>query len=98
MTDCGSGFAARLSYDVEGRLVGLGDPRLVALTDAGGQPLTRDEIDAESLMVVGSDEVDVGFEGRRRDPRVRARLRRARRACCPRRKASASAAATGGSS
>jgi len=63
VTDCGSGFTARLSYDVEGRLVGLGDPRLVALTDAGGQPLTRDEIDAESLMVVGSDEVDVGFEG-----------------------------------
>ena len=26
VTDCGSGFTARLSYDVEGRLVGLGDP------------------------------------------------------------------------
>jgi hypothetical protein len=64
VTDCGSGFTARLSYDVEGRLVGLSDARLAALTDAGGQPLTRDEIDAESLMVVGSDELDVGFEGR----------------------------------
>ena len=64
VTDCGSGFTARLSYDVEGRIVGLGDARLSALTDASGQPLTRDEIDAESLMFVGSDELDVGFEGR----------------------------------
>jgi hypothetical protein len=64
VTDCGSGFTARLSYDVEGRLVGLGDPRLAALQDAVGQPLTRDEIDAESLMFVSGDELDVGFEGR----------------------------------
>jgi len=28
VTDCGSGFTARLSYDVEGRIVGLGDARL----------------------------------------------------------------------
>ena len=48
----------------------------MALTDAGGQPLTRDEIDAESLMVVGSDEVDVGFEGRGAIRAYAPRLRR----------------------
>ena len=31
VTDCGSGFTARLHYDVDGRLVGLGDPRLAPL-------------------------------------------------------------------
>ena len=69
VSDCGSGFTARLSYDVDGTLVGLGEPRLVALTDEAGLPLTRDEIDAESLLAAGPDELDVGFEGR---PRIRA--------------------------
>jgi len=63
VSDCGGGFTARLSYDLNGRLVGLSDPKLVALTDAAGQPLAHDEIDAESLVFVGTDELDVGFEG-----------------------------------
>ena len=63
ISDCGHGFTAHLHYDVDGQLVGLGDARLVPLTDSGGLPLTRDASDAESLMAVGAEELDVGFEG-----------------------------------
>ena len=64
VSDCGTGFVAKLHYDVDGNLAGLSDVRIVPLTDAAGQPLGHDDIDAESLMRVGPDELDVGFEGR----------------------------------
>jgi hypothetical protein len=63
VSDCGHGFTARLGYDVNGKLVGISDARMVALTGGEGQPLGHEEIDAESLMAVGTDELDVGFEG-----------------------------------
>jgi hypothetical protein len=62
VSDCGYGFTATLSYDAEGRLDGLADPRLVSLTDTGGRPLGRDVADAESLVL--DDGIEVGFEGR----------------------------------
>ncbi len=64
VSDCGSGFVARLHYDLDGDLASLSDARIVPLADAAGQPLGHDDIDAESLMRVGTDELDVGFEGR----------------------------------
>lgn len=63
ISDCGTGFVARLHYDLDGDLASLSDARIVPLTDAAGQPLGHDDIDAESLMRVGADELDVGFEG-----------------------------------
>ena len=39
VSDCGSGLTARLSYDDAGRLAGLADARLVALTDSAGGAL-----------------------------------------------------------
>ena len=64
VSDCGYGFTAALSYGEAGRLAGVADGRLVALTaPAGGEPGLRDE-DAESLIL--GDELEVGFEGRAR--------------------------------
>jgi len=62
VSDCGYGFTAALSYDAEGRLAGLADPRLVSLVDAAGRPLGRNVADAESLVL--GDGLEVGFEGR----------------------------------
>ncbi len=66
VSDCGHGLTARLSYDSDGRLAGIGDARLVALTDASGGPLAHGEIDAESLVAAIPGELEVGFEGRAR--------------------------------
>ena len=66
VSDCGFGFAASLSYERDGRLVGLAYPRLVVLTDVDGLPLGLGRSDAESL-VASDGELEVGFEGR---PRV----------------------------
>ncbi len=64
VSDCGYGFTASVSYDEAGRLAGIADSRLVALTaPAGGEPGLRDE-DAESLVL--GDDLEVGFEGRAR--------------------------------
>lgn len=63
VSDCGHGFTAALSYDAGGRLAGVADPRLVALTGLDGRPLGLGEADAESL-VAGDGELEVGFEGR----------------------------------
>jgi len=38
VSDCGRGFTASLSYDAEGRLVGLDDARLVDLAGPTGGP------------------------------------------------------------
>jgi hypothetical protein len=65
VSDCGFGFAASLSYDGDGRLVGLADSRLVVLTDVEGLPLGFGRSDAESL-VAANGELEVGFEGRAR--------------------------------
>lgn len=66
VSDCGNGLTARLSYDESGRLVGLGDARIVALTNPRGGALTADEIDAESLVAIPGGDLEVGFEGRGR--------------------------------
>lgn len=63
VSDCGQGFTASLSYDADGRLAGVTDPRLVALAGVDGRPLALGETDAESL-VSGDGELEVGFEGR----------------------------------
>ena len=65
VSDCGYGFTAALSYDGEGRLRGLDDPRLVDLSGPDGQPLALGERDAESLVVHGGA-LEVGFEGKAR--------------------------------
>jgi hypothetical protein len=66
VSDCGNGLTARLAYDESGRLVGLADARLVALTNPNGRPLAADEIDAESLVAIPGGDLEVGFEGRGR--------------------------------
>jgi hypothetical protein len=66
VSDCGSGFTARLLYDAAGRLAGLDQARLVALTDESGKPLSGSEIDAESLVAASDGRLEVGFEGRGR--------------------------------
>jgi hypothetical protein len=63
VSDCGFGFTASLSYDGDGRLVGLAGSRLVVLTDVDGLPLGLGRSDAESL-VAANGELEVGFEGR----------------------------------
>jgi hypothetical protein len=65
ISDCGYGFTARLSYDADGRLSGLADPRLVDLLGPRGEPLRLGENDAESLVVRGRA-LEVGFEGKPR--------------------------------
>jgi hypothetical protein len=60
VSDCGSGFTARLTHDPDGRLTGLADARLVDLASAGSG---MDEVDAESLVAT-ADRLEVGFEGR----------------------------------
>ena len=65
ISDCGRGFTATLSYDAEGRLVGLGEPRLYDLVGLQGQPLAVGEEDSESLVLHG-DAIEVGFEGKAR--------------------------------
>ncbi len=66
VSDCGSGFSARLRYDGSGRLVGMSDARIVGLTGPDGTPLSADEIDAESLVGKPGGALEVGFEGRGR--------------------------------
>lgn len=66
VTDCGSGITARLALDDAGRLVGLADARVVALTGPAGGPLSADEVDAESLVARSDGGLEVGFEGRAR--------------------------------
>lgn len=66
VSDCGSGFTARLTYDAAGRLAGMADARLVALTNSEGGALTPNEVDAESLIVTPGGDLEVGFEGRAR--------------------------------
>jgi len=66
VSDCGHGLTARLSYDGDGRLIGLDEARLVALTNAAGGPLAQGDIDAESLVAISPGELEVGFEGRGR--------------------------------
>ncbi len=61
ISDCGYGFSAALSYEANGLLAGLSDPRLVELVGTEGRSLARDERDAESLVVDGSG-LEVGFE------------------------------------
>lgn len=65
VSDCGYGFTAALSYDAEGRLQGLAQPRLFELADTEGQPFRANERDAESLVVHG-DRLEIGFEGKPR--------------------------------
>jgi hypothetical protein len=65
VSDCGYGFTAALSYDADGRLHGLAEPRLIDLVGLQAQPLGRDERDSESL-VVHDDALEVGFEGKAR--------------------------------
>jgi hypothetical protein len=60
VSDCGSGFTARLTYGPDGRLTGLADARHVDLASAGSG---TDEVDAESLVTT-PDRLEVGFEGR----------------------------------
>ena len=61
VSDCGYGFSATLSYDAQGWLRGLADPRIADLVDSEGELLARDERDAESLVLEGSS-LEVGFE------------------------------------
>jgi hypothetical protein len=65
ISDCGYGVSAALSYDAQGRLSGLADPRIVELVGSDGEPLSREERDAESLVLEGSS-LEVGFEGTNR--------------------------------
>jgi hypothetical protein len=65
VSDCGYGLTAALSYDGEGRLHGLDEPRLFDLSGPEGQPLALGERDAESL-VVHDGALEVGFEGKAR--------------------------------
>ncbi|HVO09664.1 MAG TPA: esterase-like activity of phytase family protein [Vicinamibacteria bacterium] len=65
ISDCGRGFTAALSYDAQGRLDGLSEPRLYDLVGLQGQPLAVGEEDSESLVIHG-DALEVGFEGRAR--------------------------------
>lgn len=65
VSDCGYGFAARVSYEADGRLKGLAEPRLVDLVGLRGRPLTLGERDSESL-VVHDEALEVGFEGKAR--------------------------------
>jgi hypothetical protein len=65
VSDCGRGFTARLSYDRDGRLQDLSEPRLVDLVDPDGLALGLGERDSESLVVRG-ETLEVGFEGRAR--------------------------------
>jgi hypothetical protein len=65
VSDCGHGLTAALAYDESGRLAGMADVRLVALTAPGGGPPSLDDEDAESLVL--ADGLEVGFEGH---PRV----------------------------
>jgi hypothetical protein len=66
VSDCGTGFTARLSYDDGGRLAGLSDAQIVPLTNARGGALGPNEIDAESLIATPGGDLEVGFEGRGR--------------------------------
>ncbi len=66
VSDCGTGFTARLSYDDDGRLAGLSDALIVPLTNAQGGALASTEIDAESLIATPGGDLEVGFEGRGR--------------------------------
>lgn len=62
VTDEGHWIALRLHHDDGGRLVGVGEGRIAALTDRRGQPLAgKDLQDAESLAVDG-DGLLVAFE------------------------------------
>jgi hypothetical protein len=63
VSDCGQGFTAALSYDRAGRLVRVGEARVVALAGRSGRGPTLGGSDAESLVV--GDSLEVGFEGRR---------------------------------
>lgn len=65
VSDCGRGFTARLSYDRDGRLRDLSEPRLVDLVDTNGLALGLGERDSESLVVHGQA-LEVGFEGKAR--------------------------------
>jgi hypothetical protein len=64
VSDCGQGLTASLSYDAAGRLVGVGDARIVALVGRGGGEATMGGSDAESLVL--GQGLEVGFEGRAR--------------------------------
>jgi hypothetical protein len=66
VSDCGNGLTARLTYDDTGRLVGMADARIVALTNSEGGALAPNDIDAESLILTPGGELEVGFEGRGR--------------------------------
>jgi hypothetical protein len=61
VSDCGYGLSAALSYDAQRRLSGLAGIRISELVDSDGEPLSRDERDAESLVLEGSS-LEVGFE------------------------------------
>jgi hypothetical protein len=62
ISDCGYAFTARLRYDEGGDLAGLDEARLFSLLGLGGQPLARNDVDAEALVADGSSYV-VSFEG-----------------------------------
>jgi hypothetical protein len=62
ISDCGYGFTAHLRYDADGDLAGLDEARLFSLLGLGGQPLARNDVDAEALVADGSSYL-VSFEG-----------------------------------
>lgn len=65
--DLGVFLDARLVIDSAGRLVGLADARLTALTGEDGQPLSdKADADAEGLAVLSSGDRLVSFERRDR--------------------------------
>ncbi|HEY5908049.1 MAG TPA: esterase-like activity of phytase family protein [Vicinamibacteria bacterium] len=66
VSDCGSGFLARLRYDPQGNLVGLDEGRTFPLAAPGGRRLEGGEQDAESLALAPDRALIVGFEQRHR--------------------------------
>jgi hypothetical protein len=69
VSDEGWRLDACLQYDADGRLVSLHSARLVPLLSRGGRPLpeiSKEESDAESLILEADGSLIVGFEGNHR--------------------------------
>jgi hypothetical protein len=64
ISDCGAVLEAGLAYDGRGFLAGLLGSRLEGLLGLSGQPLRRDEVDAEGMARDGEAGFIVSFEGR----------------------------------
>jgi hypothetical protein len=67
VSDKGRWLAAKLRYDVEGRLIGIGDAQMARLLDLDGDTLKKKrKADAESLAQLADGSILVSFERKHR--------------------------------